>query len=91
MPKDQADEKLCPNCKKALDTAGENVFYCEPCDLTFELKKGRVKASAGGNPEDPAKKGKIQKLEEDLAYLSEENKKIKDYLFGPGEEPFWMR
>jgi len=65
----------CPNCKETeLEKIGDNNYHCQKCDITIEIKNGKAKVEHG--------KGRVQAIEEDLAYTKEELRKIKEILLG---------
>lgn len=89
MPKEKEEipevKKPCPNCKSELHLENDNQAYCEKCDITFHLHKGKVSYEGG-------KKGKIQELEEKLAETDFTVQKLVNKLFGQeeGEKDLWM-
>ena len=71
---------ICPNCKeKELLNVSDTEKYCDKCDLTFNVTKGKTKV-------DSEKKGKIQELEEEVAILKVNTKKMHEKLFGDKDE-----
>ena len=72
--------KKCPNCdSEKLEKISETEFYCPDCDITFKLEKGKVKVSTEG-------KGRLQKIEEDVAVLQKKQDELLRYLFRDDEE-----
>ena len=70
----------CPNCKeKELHNVSDTEKYCDVCDLTFTVAKGKTKV-------DTDKKGKIQELEEEISILKVKIDKTHEKLFGDKDE-----
>lgn len=68
--------------KEDLHDDGQGGLYCPECDLTFTAVKGKVSVEN--------KKGKIQELEENNAYLQKEIEAIKTFLLGKGGDFFGL-
>lgn len=76
--------KKCPNCEAELIEQDDGSLYCEACDLSYSLDKGKAKVKAKD-------KGKVRQLEEKLAEHEQTLQKVVDFLFGSPDEggDFW--
>lgn len=67
----------CPNCTEPAEVTAENEVFCQKCNITIKIIEGKAKIES---------KGRIQVLEENLAYLQEDYRKFKKVIVGDEED-----
>ena len=64
----------CPNCgSKEVEKLSDTEIFCEKCDQTFEVKKGKTVTKPSG---------RLARIEERQEQIEQDNRQIKKDLYG---------